>query len=1813
MITGCKNNNSVANIAAGVVSIAGVAADGPIAGGTVTVTDATGTVVATGTTNNDGTYNVNVPRTALIPLDITISGGTDTITNKPQDFPVSTAVTTPVASITQVNANANAFTTVIVAAAKAEAASKGIALDTATLASATTKVVGNMGFGLDPAIDPINTTMTAANTADMIKANEALSELIRRTTTDKVSSDNAATASAGLATGTATTVKVASLADIQSVIATMAADVSDGVLDGNTSSQAVLDAATKAMNDSYANASAGEATVAAVTAGKSVAQAALDAGVAKQQAIQQAITPPTPVEAQATVTLAQVNTVQVVTEVLTNSLQITDTKGLVVADAATTQVNMDRYAAASVGLTAGSTASNAISTANVDASKSNLFLKKQIAVAVATAKAVVVNNDTYSASSNIQTSANQTAQLNTMQASVLTLIDASVQKATAITQATQAGQTTQQVALIAAQEQATIDAYSATLTTQRDSYANTITATKIDAVTTVSVQVAAVKVTQQIATQTAQGAAAKTTAQVQAAKDTAQQNAVVQVATVAAKDIYTQQVVQQQTQQDVAVQVQQVTQQRQQGTSLAIVDTYAQTAQQTATTTATTATAQTTTAAATVSNVNVNTQNTTAINQVVQTSNTNTQTATDQANATALANSQATPPQFITWNWTNKVQEQGRYHINDVVWNGTVFVAVADKGVIRSSVDGYTWALRPSGTSENLTSVVANPTTGTMVATGTNGALLSSADGITWTVKQLNVFGDFLFSHWSGTLFYIGERTGTLFSSVDGQAWTVVNNNVAGNAFAMTSNNAGQLVILRDRNMISTSADTGATWTTQAMPVPGATSLTWAAGLAKYVAVGDRGVVATSLDAYTWTLQVSGLSQGLNSVKWTGNALVASGSYGTLITSFDGVNWTGGASTTAVSIRATATNGIAQVAVGDYGTILSNNVVANTLNIVQSSASNRLAFTDMLWNGTRFVGVGFGGTIQTSLDGYTWTKAVSGTTANLNDLSWNGTRFIAVGSRGTVLQSVDGVAWNVINTAIAPSIPVISNVTGTIQTVQQLRLPDLFAVDQRGGLIVAVGEAGTIISSTDGVNWAAQNSGLTAVIPVGNSMRKPHLRTITLGTNLMLATSAEINVEVVSADAITWAPATSPVEFSSVTSSGLVFVATSIRRGGGLYHSTDAYTWIAVTGSTASSNNRTLSWDGAKFVAFGTGLRTSLDAVTWTWLNSTESLNHVANNGQYWLALSGDTALTSSNALTWTTTNSQDPASVSDVASNGTRMVAVGRSVDGNAAIRVSTDNGLTWSNLTGLPRTAPLNRVVWSGTRFVAIGSNQILSSADGQTLQVQASAMNESFSDLVWTGSQFVIVVNASIQTSTDSITWAQHLVVTTPANPLQTANRLTAIAVSPTTWVLAATGSDNSTSNGWENSYTIFYTSTNNGLTWVAGSRFVEAADKTNNFNTPIYVNQMLWTGAQFVASSSLGILHSTDGLSWSLISGVWTSSLATDGYSIVATPAGSISSTQRETRAWVSTDGGNTWLQQNEFLPIQASQVSYDTSLAKFIAINRSGQTALSAASQPATLLVPVAKSAAASLAAWSLVPSASRGNYAIPNPTLMTISTQSVNVQDYYASGTPKALQTATASVGANGGLVVNLPALNASNVADLVAGKATAVTPTIQVPFSALPDVSGGRIKVQAIVKDGTGIARVANERWLGIEYSMDWSMTTAGGFKLSPVGDATLSYSLSTNTLGIVAKIIIPSKDTNVMTWDSATNTMNMAIASNMFAIKSNGTSLGSLITAGGNYFYQIQVSADASAPQILSYMPPFADSNSATFTRVEGTFTVR
>ncbi len=262
---------------------------------------------------------------------------------------------------------------------------------------------------------------------------------------------------------------------------------------------------------------------------------------------------------------------------------------------------------------------------------------------------------------------------------------------------------------------------------------------------------------------------------------------------------------------------------------------------------------------------------------------------------------------------------------------------------------------------------------------------------------------------------------------------------------------------------------------------------------------------------------------------------------------------------------------------------------------------------DVVWDGSQFVAVGWGGTILTSPDGITWTQQQSGLTQRLSGITWGGSQFVALGwgyedfagYRATIITSPDGITW-----------------TKRILNFEE----ELNGITWSGNQFVAVGWDGTILTSHDGITWTKRCSGK-------------------------------------------WN------DLWGVTWSGSQFVAVGGLAEGGsmnciILTSPDGITWTQQNSGTTNSL-RGITWSGSQFVAVGGNgiILSSPDGITWTQRNSgmTGWLSGITWSGSKFVAVGeGGTILTSSDGFTWTQRNSGAINTLRGITWSGSQFVAVG-------------------------------------------------------------------------------------------------------------------------------------------------------------------------------------------------------------------------------------------------------------------------------------------------------------------------------------------------------------------------------------------------------------------------------------------------------------------------------------------------------------------------------------------------------------------------
>jgi photosystem II stability/assembly factor-like uncharacterized protein len=262
-----------------------------------------------------------------------------------------------------------------------------------------------------------------------------------------------------------------------------------------------------------------------------------------------------------------------------------------------------------------------------------------------------------------------------------------------------------------------------------------------------------------------------------------------------------------------------------------------------------------------------------------------------------------------------------------------------------------------------------------------------------------------------------------------------------------------------------------------------------------------------------------------------------------------------------------------------------------------------------------FVMVGQGGAVYTStvnpggsvLDvngNQPWTTENSNVSSNLNAVAYNPTlaRFVAVGDAGTIIWSTNGQSWS---TAANPATSA-----------------NLYGVTSYGQAFVAVGQDGTVVTSADGSNWVLRQGNTSADL---------------LGVNYVAG-----------------------------------FLC-AVGRSGTLMYSADSQNWAEVPVPTTSDLHafiygRPNNAAGAAFYIFGAG---------------------------------GTIMVASSPLSNWTLET--QPASANNLyaAAIGSRIVAVGA----NGSI-IYSDDGFNWQ-LANNPNTTDLFSVVYAIGIYTAVGAD--------------------------------------------------------------------------------------------------------------------------------------------------------------------------------------------------------------------------------------------------------------------------------------------------------------------------------------------------------------------------------------------------------------------------------------------------------------------------------------------------------------------------
>lgn len=532
-----------------------------------------------------------------------------------------------------------------------------------------------------------------------------------------------------------------------------------------------------------------------------------------------------------------------------------------------------------------------------------------------------------------------------------------------------------------------------------------------------------------------------------------------------------------------------------------------------------------------------------------------------------------TSPNGSTWTkQTTPVTSTSGPELYAVTWNSTqnLLVAVGGSGTILTSTNGTSWTQQSSVPSTTPTLLGVTNRGSQYVAVGSSGTIWNSSNGTTWTAAATNPLTTGLNSvAWNSTLsrYAVVGDNGVAATSADGASWTVQNSTAGSNALYTVISTGGVFLTLGNAGTARLTASGSVTdWSTVGTitPTPPAyiSSVTFGSEL---VAVGSNGAIFTSSGGTSWTSRTSNVTGTLNSIAYNGTSTyIAVGNGGLILSAPNGGNTWTQLSSPFVNFQAVDSGAGVRAAVGPGGAIYTS---TDDITWTPRSSGTTQDLQAVAWVGNGFVAVGKGGAITVSnAAGTSWTAqtfTASSVSPDFYGVAYvSPTRILAVGAGGYTVSSANGgTSWSLMGTnsagfysvAAGPTtivgvggdnlgngnIRLISSLTGTSWSSRPNASKVLYSVVYAGNQFIAVGDVGTIYTSTDGgSNWVSQKSNTTALL-------------------------------------------------SSVTWTGNVAVA--VGAGGTVLTSPNGVDWTARTSIPTTQSLNSVTWTGSLITAVGDG------------------------------------------------------------------------------------------------------------------------------------------------------------------------------------------------------------------------------------------------------------------------------------------------------------------------------------------------------------------------------------------------------------------------------------------------------------------------------------------------------------------------------------------------------------------------------------------------------------------------------------------------
>ncbi len=674
------------------------------------------------------------------------------------------------------------------------------------------------------------------------------------------------------------------------------------------------------------------------------------------------------------------------------------------------------------------------------------------------------------------------------------------------------------------------------------------------------------------------------------------------------------------------------------------------------------------------------------------------------------------------------------FQLNPGQEGATCRIVIADDDSLPPSVRANTWqtaAINP--TRQHLHAVTW--TGSQYIAVGDVGTVITSPDGLAWTRRDSATKAGLSCIAWSGSE-AIAVGNGVVIRSTDGIAWTVQHSPVRPNFNSAVLNIYGSIPRFFARSLPAFEGTASIAWTGQ-----------------QFVVSSPFGSIATSSDGRVW--QESFESRGQTTdMLWTGSELLSPslfwnnrGQYAIdLLTSATGRDWTRRVSTLPAQsvsysyLGLTLTSGTIIRSGDDIPMVFQPNITARLAQRANAPAGSATWVTAIRGSSTPGLYVG------SEASPFSTAAAIRADDHAFEDVTWTGSQWVAVGDR--IGTSADGITWSVPsqvgdvklhslvsgggNTVavgdygaivIIPE-PAVAGEAATLVTMNQSMKDIIWA----GTQYIAVGSGGTLLTSPDGLAWTVRDSGT-----------RETLHAVACGEVLLGRPPVEPEFDSFGN------PVMHP--WDTVVVRTLVAIGSSGRI---IISQDNGNSWAPVI-HRSTAELRGITWTGrdhneGQFVAVGADrtILTSPDGLTWT----TRSLPALPLTTGTRLAMTGASALLMSFSPIWYYPQPIDLGDTTaanmleDVTWSGTQFVAVGSqdsvftSPDGVAWTQRSVSHAPRWS-LDGYYYSgwdanpvSDLKRVAWTGNQWIAIGTHgSVITSADGVAWVDQDSGLYRNY----------------------------------------------------------------------------------------------------------------------------------------------------------------------------------------------------------------------------------------------------------------------------------------------------------------------------------------------------------------------------------------------------------------------------------------------------------------------------------------------------